>query len=384
MTVTIIATTAMGLESVLGRELKDLGYSNVQLSDGKAEFKGSISDICKANLWLRTAGRIYIKVGEFFSMTFDDLFEETLALPWEEWIGPKDKFPISKITSRKSELFSKSDCQAIVKKAISERLKKAHHVTMLPETHATCAVRIQIEKDRVTLSLDTSGEGLNKRGYRSHMDIAPLRETLAAGMILLSRWRPDDVLIDPLCGTGTLLIEAGLIAKNIAPGLSRSFIAEHWNSIPKTLWDNERTHAKQCITPDTKIRIFGSDINHTALSVARKNIALAGLTDVFVQNLDVSELKSRYEVGKIITNPPYGERLGTILETEKLYKTLGKTLHTQFPKWDYYIITPNKDFESLFNQKATKKRKLFNGPIECCYYQFFQLKKKPNQHRHEN
>lgn len=379
MTVTIIATTAMGLEAVLGRELKDLGYTDVQLSDGKAEFKGTLADICKSNIWLRTAGRIYIKMGEFFAMTFDDLFDETQAIPWEHWIGPNDRFPISKVTSRKSELFSKSDCQAIVKKAISERLKKAHNVTHLPETGDAYAVRIQLDKDRVTLSIDATGDGLNRRGYRAHMDIAPLRETLAAGLILLSRWRPEDVLIDPLCGTGTLLIEAGLIAKNIAPGLKRSFVSETWKCIPSRLWNAARLDAKDCIKPDVKVRIFGSDTNHTVLSVARKNIELAGLTDIFVQNLDVADLKSRYQVGKIITNPPYGERLGTVLETENLYKQLGKTLHTEFPEWDYYVITPNKDFEDLFKQKATKKRKLFNGPIECCYYQFFQIKKRPKR-----
>lgn len=372
MKVTLIATTAMGLEAVCARELKALGIDSTRVFDGKVEWEGDLTDICNANLWLRTAGRIYIKVGEFKALTFDELFEQTQDLPWEKWIGPKDRFPVSKVTSRKSELFSKSTCQSIVKKAIVKRLKDAHGVSHLPEMGAQCAVRIQIDKDNVTLSIDSSGEGLSKRGYRAHMDLAPIRETLAAGLILLSRWRPEeDALIDPMCGTGTILIEAGMIAKNIAPGLNRSFAAEKWSCIPKKLWANARQQAKLAIKQDVEFRIYGSDINHTALSVARKNIALAGLDGIYVQKLPVQDLESRFKKGKIITNPPYGERLGDKDDVDALYEDFGDVVAENFPDWHTYIITPHQDFEELFGKKATRKRKLFNANIRCDYYQFY-------------
>jgi len=369
---TIIATTAMGLEAVLNREIKDLGISSTTVSDGKVEFEGTLLDCVKANLWLRTAGKIYIKIGTFIATTFDHLFEETKALPWGDWIGPKDAFPISKITSRKSELFSKSDCQAIVKKAIVEHLKSTHNVQTLPEFEAEVAVRIQIENDIVTLSIDTSGAGLNKRGYRAHHDKAPLRETLAAGLLYLSRWNPkEDVLIDPMCGSGTLLIEAGLMATNTAPGLHRSFSCEQWASFPQELWDQARDEAKQAINNDATYRIYGSDNSEKALFIARKNIEQAQLKNIYVQKLPLDLLQSRFQRGKIISNPPYGERLEDKDTVEKLYKTLGKVLRKNFPEWHYYILTSHKGFESHFQQRATKRRKLFNGSIECCYYQYF-------------
>ena len=372
MKVTLFATTAMGLEAVCARELKALGVENTRVFDGKIEFEGDLTDICKTNLWLRTAGRIYVKLGQFKALTFDEPFDKTKDLPWEKWIGPNDRFPVSRVTSRKSELFSKSDCQAVVKKAIVQRLKEAHGVANLPERDGKCAVRIQIDKDIVVLSIDSSGDGLSKRGYRAHMDMAPIRETLAAGLVLLSRWRPEeDALIDPMCGTGTLLIEAGLIAKNIAPGLNRSFAAETWSCIPKKLWANARQQAKLAIKQDAEFRIYGSDTNHTALSVARKNITLAGLDGIYVQKLPVAELDSRFKKGKIITNPPYGERLGDEYEVDALYEEFGDVMAKNFPDWHVYAITPHEDFEELFGRKATRKRKLFNGNIRCDFYQFY-------------
>ena len=241
MSETLIATTTMGFESVLKQELQGLDLNDLKVFDGKVEFKGDIQDICKTNLWLRTAGRIYIKISEFKAFTFDELFEQTKALPWEKWIQQDAQFPVTQVTSRKSVLFSKSDCQAIVKKAVVNRLQSVYKASRLPETGPVVPIRIQIEKDQVILSIDTSGSGLNKRGYRDNQEKAPLRETLAAGLILLSRWRPnEDVLIDPFCGSGTILIEAGLMAKNIAPGLNRTFGAENWSAIPKSYWDEAR------------------------------------------------------------------------------------------------------------------------------------------------
>ena len=378
MNLTLIATTIMGFESVLAQELKDLGYTNLRVSDHKVEFEGTLEDICTANIWLRTAGRIYVKIAEFKATTFDDLFEETQALDWATWIGKNDQFPVTKITSRKSALFSKSDCQAIVKKAIAASLENAHNCQSLPETGSVYPIRIQIDKDWVTLSMDTTGHGLNKRGYRAHMDIAPLRETLAAGLVLLSRFKADrDALMDPCCGTGTILIEAGLIGRNIAPGLNRTFLSESWDIIPQKHWEDANTKAKDSIKKDVKFRIYGSDINYKALSVANKNIELAGLSDIFVQKRDISEISSRFDQGKIITNPPYGERLSEQEDVVKLYQNMGKKFRQEFPDWSYYILSGNDEFQSHFGGKATKNRKLYNGGMACWYYQYFaKIKRK--------
>ncbi|RAP31448.1 RNA methyltransferase [Candidatus Marinamargulisbacteria bacterium SCGC AG-343-D04] len=375
MTFTLIATTTMGFEAVLAREIKALGYKDVKVFDHKVEFQGDYRDICRANIWLRTAGRIYIKIGEFEATTFDELFDKTTALDWAQWIGKDDKFPVADVTSRKSALFSKSDCQSIVKKAVVTQLKKAHSCETLPETKASCPIRIQIENDKVILSIDSSGSGLNKRGYRAHMDIAPLRETLAAGLILLSRWRPEeDMLMDPFCGTGTLLIEAGLIAKNIAPGLNRSFCSERWSCIDSAHWRYVRQEARDLIKKDAKYRIYGSDNNARALSIANKNIELAGLPDVFVQKRELSEISSRYEQGRIITNPPYGHRLEEQPDIDLLYQEMGRVFKEKFPLWSYYVLTSCDYFEELFGRESNKHRKIYNGGIKCWYYQFFGRK----------
>lgn len=373
MSHTLIVTTAMGLESVLKRELFDLGIEECAVSDGRIEYQGDMDAIPQANMWLRTAGRVYIKMGQKKVTTFDMLFEFTKHLPWERWISKTDAFPVTKVTCKKSTLFSKSTCQAIVKKAIVEKLKSVYKVPRLSEDGiGRVAVRITIENDECTLSIDTTGEGLSKRGYREHMDIAPLRETLAAGLILLSRWNPEEhVLLDPMCGTGTLLIEAGLIAKNIAPGLNRTFAAEKWACIPKDTWEKCRKQAKEAIKRDAKYKIYGSDTNHRALSIARKNSLISGLDHIFVQKLSVSEVKSRFNYGKIVTNPPYGKRLGEINESRELSRLFGDVVRDRFHDWDTYVISADSEFEYYFQKKATRKRKLFNGPIRCDYYQFF-------------
>ncbi|MSR88689.1 MAG: class I SAM-dependent RNA methyltransferase [Candidatus Margulisbacteria bacterium] len=372
MRITLIATTTMGLESVLAKEIKDLGYQEVQVFDGKVEFSGDLSDICKANLWLRTAGRVYVKMAAFDAVTFDELYNQTVDIPWENWIQADDEFPVAQVTSLKSELFSKSTCQSIVKKAIVARLQEKHRVTHLPETGALCPIRIQIDKNHVILSLDTSGTGLHMRGYRVIPDGAPLKETLAAGLILLSRWRPtQDVLLDPLCGTGTILIEAGLMAKNIAPGLHRSFCSENWQLIPKKLWETARDNAHDSILKTSDFQIIGSDISNHAIRLANQGLIDAGLTTIIPKIIPVKDLISQHERGKIITNPPYGDRLGTEEEAAELYREMGDVFKTQFPRWSYYILTANEEFQSLFRRRSTKNRKLYNGGIKCHYYQYY-------------
>ena len=363
----------MGLESVLAKELQSLGLQTTVLNT-KVEFQGDFVDLFRANLWCRTAGRIYVKIATFYATTFDELFDGTYACDWPFWISKDDKFPVTKVSSRKSKLFSKSDSQAIVKKAISKKLQDSYKTQSLNETNSLCPIRIQIENDEVTLSIDSSGEGLNKRGYRAHMSIAPIRETLAAGLLYLARWRPDqDMLLDPFCGTGTLLIEAGLMAKNIAPGLNRSFISQKWKCVSEKDFNTAFEEAQDSINKDTNYRIYGSDINYKVLSIANKNIQLAGLDSIYVQKRELQEISSRFERGKIITNPPYQERLDTpgYDSIEQLYQKMGEIFQSKFSEYNYGIISDSEEFETFFGSKARKKRKLFNGGIQCRFYQYF-------------
>ena len=293
---TFIATTIMGLESILAKELQALGFQTTVFNT-KVEFQGDFVDLFRANLWCRTAGRIYVKIATFNATTFDELFEHAYACDWPFWIGSEDQFPVSKVSSKKSKLFSKSDCQAIVKKAVSKKLQDSYSVRHLSETGSLLPIRIQIENDEVTLSIDTTGEGLNKRGYRAHMSVAPLRETLAAGLVLLSRWRAqEDVLLDPFCGTGTLLIEAGLIACNIAPGLKRSFISQHWKPINPIYFEKAYEEAQDSIIKNPSFRIYGSDVSYKVLTIAEKNIEIAGLKNIFIQKRELKEIGSRFDI----------------------------------------------------------------------------------------
>ena len=368
----LIATTTMGLESVLGKECRSLGFENIAVSDGKVEFDGDLTDVCKANLWLRTAGRIYIKLITFKALTFDELFDQTYAFEWERWIPKDGQFPVTKVSSRKSKLFSKSDCQAIVKKAVAKRLENQYGQRCQEEGDSIVAIRIQIENDAVVLSIDSSGAGLNKRGYRAHNAEASLRETLAAGMILISRWRSQkDYLLDPFCGTGTILIEAAMIAENRAPGLIRRFISENWPIIPKKLWANEREAAIASIKTDGGYHIFGSDHNSRVIETAKQNANLAGIKSISFKHCDVSQINSPNDFGKIISNPPYGYRLNEQTDIETLYKDIGTQFRTHFFDWTYYFLTAHESFESLFGAKSRKHRKLYNGGIKCFYYQYF-------------
>lgn len=372
--ITLIASTTMGLESIVAQELKDLGYKDIRTFNGKVEFDGTFEDICKTNIWLRCADRIYLKMGEFKATSFEELFQKTKKLPWEEIISKEGEFPVSWISSVKSKLFSKSDSQAIIKKAIVERLKGKYDVERFAENGSLYRIKVQILKDIVTLSIDTSGEGLHKRGYRVKNNEAPIKETLAAALIKLTRWQGDGrPLIDPTCGTGTLVIEAAMIAKNIAPGVNRRFAAEGWNVINGKLWVDARDHAYEMERDDIESPIFGSDIDEEVIEIAKNNAANAGVEDFILfehKNLLAIYNYTGAEKGVIISNPPYGDRLEDKSSVEKTYRLLGDVCR-KFTNWSYYVITSHEKFEELFERKADKNRKLYNGGLKCYYYQYF-------------
>lgn len=370
---TIIATATMGLESLVRDECIKLGFENIQTFNGRVEFSGGEKEIIKANLHLRCADRVYIKMGEFKALTFDELFNKTKKLDWEGVISENGEFPVSWVSSVKSKLFSKSDIQKIVKKAIVEKLKLVYKKDYFYEDGAKYAIKIQAHNDIFIIMVDTSGEPLHKRGYRAIKNEAPIKETMAAAMVLLTRWNGKNIpLYDPMCGTGTLLIEAGLIARNIAPGVNRNFACEKWDIIPENLWIELRDEAFSMEDWESEVKIFGSDINEETIKIARQNIEKAGLEDDIVLDCkNFLDLESEEEYGALITNPPYGDRLLDEEEVTRLYTLLGDVCRMRLPKWSYYIITSVKDFEVYFGKKATKKRKLYNGGIECHYYQYY-------------
>ena len=360
----------MGLETVLKFELFDLGYKDLTIDNGSISFMGTLNDVIKCNLWCRTAGRVFVEIASFKAMSFDDLFEAVIKVDWSEWLEKDTKVTIDSVNSSNSELFSKSDIQSISKKAIVNYMQKKYKVRQLPETGYHVPIRIIINKNMVSIRLDTSGHGLNKRGYRTRFD-APLRETLAAAIIKLSRWDPkNDVLLDPFCGSGTILIEAAMIANNIAPGLNQSFVSEDWPIFKNSAWEKAKSEARSSITP-YPFRIYGSDQNPDILKTARFNLKRANIEGVFVETKPFDQIQSRFEKGKIICNPPYGIRLEEAATTHKLYVTMGHHLRKNFSAWNFYILTGEENFEEYFNKKATKKRKLFNGNIRCDLYQYF-------------
>ena len=366
----LIATAAFGIEAVVGRELNKLGYGDQLVENGRVTFSGDEEAICKTNLWLRTADRVLVKMGEFKALSFEELFEGTKALPWDEWIPENAEFPVDG-KSVDSKLASVPDCQAIVKKAVVEKLKKRYKKEWFEETGPLYRIEVSLLKDMATLTIDTSGAGLHKRGYRKLVSGAPLKETLASAMIMISRWKPDRVLADPFCGSGTIPIEAALIARNIAPGTNRSFTAEGWPGIPVRLWEKAREEAKDLIVKDGELRIHGSDIDEEVMSLARYHARQAGVeSDIHLQRMPMSDMRSRYKYGFIICNPPYGERLNELKDVERLYREMGQVFKA-FETWSYYVITSHQGFEKLFGRKADKKRKLYNGRLQCNYYQFF-------------
>lgn len=366
----VIAATTFGLEAVVADEVKKLGFTNVTVENGKVMFPTDEAGICRANLWLRAADRIRIQVAQFKATSFEQLFEETKALPWGDWLPKDAEFPVEG-KSVKSTLFSVSDCQAIVKKAIVESMKRKYKVSWFEENGPLFRIEVALLKDVATITLDSSGTGLHRRGYKPLVGEAPLRETMAAGLILLSRWQPDTALIDPFCGSGTIPIEAALIGMNIAPGINREFACEDWPWIPKEVWRDSRREAHDLANYDQELFIIGSDINDQVLKVARQNAAEAFVDDkIHFQTLPLSSLSSKKKYGKIICNPPYGERIGERDEVAALYREMGRVF-SKLDTWSFYILTSYPDFEKLFGKPATKKRKFYNGNIRVDYYQYY-------------
>lgn len=371
----LLAVCPMGLEAVVAKEIQELGYDTT-VENGRIFFEGDETAIVKCNLWLRTADRIKIVVGQFKATTFDELFEKTKALPWETLIEQDGNFPVQG-RSVKSTLFSVPDCQAIVKKAIVERLRRAYQASgWLNETGAKYPIEVAILKDNALLTIDTSGPGLNKRGYRLAQGEAPIKETLAASLIRLANWTGDTPLVDPFCGSGTIAIEACLIAQNIAPGFNRDFVSENWDIMPDRLYDEMRDEADQQANYDRKLEIYASDIDPEMIEIARRNAEEVGLADIIqfsvkdVNTLTIDEDKPMALIG----NPPYGERIGDRDKVEEMYRYIGELMQ-QHSQLSTYILTSSTEFEFLVNKKATKRRKLFNGYIECTYYQYWGDKK---------
>ena len=368
----LIATSTFGIEAIVRREVEDIGYEIKQVSDGKVTYTTDIEGIVLSNLWLRSADRVLLKMGEFKATTFEQLFDLTNELPWEKWITPDAKFTVTG-KSVKSGLFSVSDCQAIVKKSIVKRLGKHYGMDIFPETGPEYTVQVSLLKDIATLTIDTTGsQGLHKRGYRQRQGGAPLKETLAAALIQISYWNKDRILYDPFCGSGTLPIEAAMIARNIAPGLGREFACSKWPQIGEQLWKELRQEAYDSIDLDTKVSIYGSDIDRHAVSVAQENAVAAGVDDCisfFVKSVHKIELP-RFQYGVIITNPPYGERLSDADQVKGLHNSLANLVNTD-PTWSLYAITSATSFESDMGKKSNKVRKLFNGRIAVNLYQYF-------------
>lgn len=365
----IIVTTLFGLEALTAREIRRLGYETTSVEDGRVSFRGDFEAVCRANMWIRTGERILIKLSEFKAVTFDELFEGTKQIKWSEWIGENDAFPV-KGYSLKSTLASVRDCQAIIKKAAADSLSSAYGVSWLEETGAVYQIQFSIFKDKVTLMLDTSGEGLHKRGYRQISNIAPLKETLAAAMAELSHWKYEYPLCDPFCGSGTIPIEAAMLKRNIAPGLMRSFAFNQFSQFNEKQWNDVIEEAKS-VQRDVPLEIYAYDIDKNTVEIAVNNAKKAGVGDFVKPKIgDARKISFEMPYGTIICNPPYGERIGEIRECEQLYKDIGCAFK-KLDKWSYYIITSNENFEKLFGKNANKKRKLYNGMIKCNLYQFF-------------
>ena len=366
----IIATATFGLEAIVAREVKDLGYDQVTVENGKVTFTADESAVCRTNLWLRTADRVRLKIGEFKAVTFDELFEKTKALPWPDLLPRDAEFPVDG-KSVQSTLFSISDSQAIVKKAVVESMKRRYRTQWFEENGPLYPIEVSLLKDTATLTIDTSKPGLHKRGYRLAGSEAPLKETLAAALILIARWKPEIALIDPLCGSGTIPIEAAMIGQNIAPGMNRTFISEQWPTIPRDCWREARKETHDRADYNRNLDISGTDINSKIIDSARKNAAEAGVDDlIHFQVRPLADLSSKKKYGKVICNPPYGQRLSERKEVEKLYEQMGR-IFNKLDTWSFYIITAHENFESFFGKKATKRRKLYHGNIKVQYYQYF-------------
>ncbi|WP_342512178.1 class I SAM-dependent RNA methyltransferase [Sporosarcina sp. FSL K6-1522] len=366
----LVATSAMGLESLVNDEVKGLGYKTTS-ENGKIYFQGDELAIAKTNMWLRVADRVRIIAGEFHATTFDDLFEQTKAIPWERFLPVDAAFPVAG-KSVKSTLYSVPDCQAIVKKAIVERLKLAYkRIGFLDESGPLFKLEVSILKDKVTLTIDSSGTGLHKRGYRVGQGDAPLKETLAAALVKLTRWNPDRPFVDPFCGSGTIAIEAAMIGQNLAPGYNREFLSEQWPWIKTSVWDQVREEVEDLANYDQSLDITGFDYDPRMIKVAQENAAGAGFMDLIkFEQRDVRDLTLDGLNGVLVGNPPYGERLGEIEEAEEITRELGRIMKN-YPSWSVYMLSSLENFEKLYGKQTTKKRKLFNGFIRTDLYQYW-------------
>ncbi|NLM26910.1 MAG: class I SAM-dependent RNA methyltransferase [Clostridiaceae bacterium] len=369
--INLIATSSFGVEAIVAGELRKLGYKDMNVKDGKVTFEAPVSAICRANLWLRCADRVFLKMGEFEAETFDQLFEGTKAIAWERWIPKDAAFPVTGSCIR-SKLMSISDCQSIIKKAVVERLKLRYRLNIFPETGQRYKIVFWILKDQVILAIDTSGDGLHKRGYRRLTTAAPLKETLASALLYISRWNEEKPLIDPFCGSGTIPIEAALMGLNIAPGINRSFDAMNWPEIDSKFWNESVEEARDLIRRVTGLKIYGYDMDAGAVETCRFHAKEAGVGEMLhFQVRDMKQTSSRFEYGIVVTNPPYGDRLGNKNENALLYRDMSKAFRTNLRTWSYYIISSDIDFERHFGEKANRKRKLYNGGIMCYLYQYY-------------
>lgn len=368
---TLISPCFFGVEKMLANEIKNLGFEIVKTEDGRVTYKTDEYGIAKANIWLRCAERVHLKVAEFEAKSFDELFEGTKRINWAKYIPYGAQFPITKASSIKSKLHSIPDIQSIVKKAVVESLKKSYLETgRLKEDKEKYPIYVFIHKDKVTLTIDTTGVALHKRGYREKANKAPIRETLAAAIMYLTPWKPGRTLVDPMCGSGTLLIEAAMMGINMAPGLNREFISEKWRTLDKKIWWDTRREAYDLMNEDIDFKIYGYDIDEEVIEIARENAEIAGVENYIEFNVaDATEFKSDEEYGFIVTNPPYGERLEDVESVKMLYKQLGYAFR-KLKNWSYYMITSYEDFENEFGQDATKKRKLYNGMLKSYLYQY--------------
>ena len=360
-----------GVEGLVAQELRDLELENVQAENGRVLFSGGWEAMARANLNSRFGERVLLLLKTFPARSFEELFQGVKSLPWEAFLAKEDAFPVTG-SSLSSQLHSVPDCQAIIKKAVVERLKAKYGLSWFPESGSLHRIRFRILKDQVSVMVDTSGEGLHKRGYRAQSNEAPIKETLAASLCKLSRLRSDGRLIDPFCGSGTLLVEGALLAKNIAPGLHRSFTAESWGNIPQEVWRQERDRAQSLERRDAPFVAQGFDIDPASVELTLENAKKAGVDDcVSAAVRDIRDFSQEGEYGCVICNPPYGERLLDIRQAQELYRVMGRLFHPQ-RGWSFGVITPEVEFEQLFGRKADKRRKLYNGMIQCQYYQYFR------------
>ena len=386
----MIAPCHFGMVAVLKREITDLGYDITEVDNGKVTFAGDITAIARSNIFLRTTERILLKAACFRAETFDELFENIKALPWERYIPKDGKFWVAKANSVSSKLFSPSDIQKIVKKAMVERMKQTYHTDWFEETGEAYPLRISIIKDVVTVGIDTTGESLHKRGYRKFTAPAPVSETLAAAILLLSPWKKDRVLVDPFCGSGTIPIEAAMLARNIAPGMEREFTAEGWNNlIPRKIWYDAVTEANDLIIQDAQLTIQGYDISEEALKMARANSQLAGVEkDIHFQQRDIRDFSSPKKYGFVISNPPYGERLSTKEEMWNLYRNIGQVMEEN-ETWSFFLLSGYEDAVKAIGaggsrKKATKNRKIYNGMMKTYLYQYMGQKPPYRKERKED